>query len=588
MASNKLDIQIQSTQIKTSTAAGTAPPGGGIIPTLLDCPPYFKWEAFKDENGNPTLRPPSLEPPPLFLGDWDGDGFPNNQNDDAWWWFPFIRPPHPNDIYGGKNSGSLHGDRYHTDPERPEQNPDLEGTPSYQTSDGFDEDKYNQDYKFWEDLYNANNPLYANNPSMFPNGWPCWRCKDKFINDQTEPSIPSSGGDFVPIERGYAPPSKKLITSGIDCDEFRKNLEDYLRRTNQSYKKPRSSSMTGSVLLAFRDSKWKYYNCLTPTQGTRHPDAPPIKLSDYPWWGKPWHELTPEQRELIPSDGVLNGQDLYKFCSTYCKEFKSKSQMKPVVDVDIVEPVFGQILDHPFWFLEAYCQACKLIGEKMPIHPLKPPRSPFVIPEEGTSVPSQYQEGQSIEDFVIPEGSSPTMIPSNDKWKYFDDWGGWWELELPSWAPVPFTDTIPGWFPNGEVDLDWHHPMYGEEGYDSPPSGAPDYVFGNNPGYPVPCRSAEWDTPISSLPQNTNGPFGMTQIIGPNGNPIESTDTIYQSDNYIVTEIKQKPIFNKTIPTILGTYSNLSNRNSLLLLDKNINNYNKKMNILYKWKNRFS
>jgi len=600
MLNNKFDIQLASTQIKTSTAAstegpgggsggggdggGTNPPGGGIVPTLLDCPPYFSWDAFKDENGNPVLRPPSQEPPHLTIGnDWDGDGRRNNP--DEWWWFPQIDPPHPNDRYAQPNPGRLRGyeEPLLPDPDRPEQHPDLEGTPSYYDENGdFLQDKYNEDYKFWEELYNPNNPLYSETPGMFPNGWPCWRCNWLYLDQPEEVPdivpIPGPGGEWTPgislrssTVKTRISGSKRYVGAGIDCDEFRKKLEDYLRRTGQGRKRPTSSRAYGGANITLGRAKWKYKNCLSPTQGTRHPDAPPVKLSDYPWWGKPWHELTPEQRELIPGNS-----EWYQYCSTFCKTFNPNLVQDSLIPT--ISPPIGLT-----------CSVCENMGNETPAHPMKPPRSPYTIPENGTSVPSQYQEGESVGNppVQIPTGSSPTMIPSDGKWKYFDDWGGWWELEMPNYAPPAFQDPIPGWFPNGIPDFDYEPPSPGKR------SGYPDDVFSpygpsSVPGYPVPCTSSEWSTPIATLPENTNGPFGMSEIIGPNGNPIESTDTIYQSNDYIVTEIKQKSVFSKIVPTILGNYINTYSNNSLILLDKNINNYNKKMNALYKWRNRFS
>ena len=80
----------------------------------------------------------------------------------------------------------------------------------------------------------------------------------------------------------------------------------------------------------------------------------------------------------------------------------------------------------------------------------------------------------------------------------------------------------------------------------------------------------------------------MTEIVGPDGNVIGTTDSVYSSDYYINTAVKQKPIFTKIVPTVLGSFDNIIGPNKLILVDKNINNYNKKMNALYKWRNRFS
>lgn len=581
MLNNKFDIQLASTQIKTSTAAstegpgggsggggdggGTNPPGSGIVPTLLDCPPYFKWEAFKDDNGNPVLRPPSQEPLPIDDGDWDGDGFGSRYDQDSWWWFPQINPPHPNDDYDIPNGGSLGGGRFPASEEntRPGQDSGLTGNPSYYDENGqFLQDLYSQDYKFWEELYNPNNPLYSESPGMFPNGWPCWNCTTRPIYGPEPEIVPSLRSN--PRNPPYFP--KKYIFPGIDCYEFRQKLEDYLRRTGQSYKQPTNSGNSLNTFVGLRNAKWKYYNCLSPTEGTRHPDAPPVKLSDYPWWGKPWHELTPEQRELIPGNS-----EWYQFCSTFCKSFN------PNLDNGVLPTIAP-----PAGLL---CSICDNIGNQSPAHPMKPPRSPYTIPENGTSVPSQYQEGESVGNppVQIPTGSSPTMVPSDGKWKYFDNWGGWWELEMPEYAPPPFQDPIPGWLPNGQPDLDYERPDELFPNRDGSP-----HPFKYSPGYPVPCRSSEWSIPIATLPENTNGPFGMIEITGPDGNTIESTDTIYQSNDYIVTEIKQKSIFSKLVPTILGTYTNTSNPNAIILFDKNTNSYNKKMNALYKWRNRFS
>jgi hypothetical protein len=662
MLNNKFDIQIQGTEIKTSTAAsldgpgggegsgggsggGTPPPGGGIIPTLLDCPPYFKWEAFKDENGNPVLRPPSKTPPALEGGDWDGDGSDNSVEDD-WWWFPTIDPPHPNDRYTKPNGGSLSPLYPAKDPSRPEQDSGLTGDPSYYDENGqFLEDKYNEDYKFWEGLFNPNNPLYGGSPSMTPNGWPCWRCKPLLENnpeipppvkpspgpqpeDGSQPappngsedpeypwntpiitpgnefgSFPKYGGAYIRLgdtaPKTQIPGGKRVLLPGIDCDEFRKQLEDYLRRTGQSKKKPRSSSYY-PINDLFKKAKWKYYNCLTPAQGTRHPDAPPIRLSDYPWWGKPWHELTPEQRELIPTgqDGLII--DLYQYCSTYCESFN------PNVNTPTTTPgLLG--------LNEFFCQMCDQLSNQTPIHPMRPPGSPFSVPDNYINpntgqpiidpntgeplVPFEYQEGESVGNppVQIPTGADPSIIPSDKKWKYFDDWGGWWELEMPPIAPAPFDPNnpyvFPGWLPNGQPDPNYD-PTIDDSGSDNDgiprPADPAGYPGKTAPGYAVPCRSSEWSTPISPLPQNTNGPYGMTEIVGPDGNVIGTTDSVYSSDYYINTAVKQKPIFTKIVPTVLGSFDNIIGPNKLILVDKNINNYNKKMNALYKWRNRFS
>lgn len=597
--------------ILPKTEAQIQPPGSGSIPELVSCPPYFRYDSL---GWTPPSQPPGDLTDERFWGGstrfGDSGQYSHPITWGSWKYMPAPSPPHPKDIWDFPNDNDLgkfpnEGD--YTELPNPkwkqEDWNEPTGTDSYINPDGsFNEQLYNEDYQFWQELWNPNNPQYQEFPGMFPNGWPGfgWDVRDTVI-----PEGWFSPALTTPPFDGYTEEQRK----------FRERLLEFLRRTGQGKRRPIRQSDLGPIIPmgtypgqtspvqnikdALKKFKWVYYGCIynncDATAG-RHPDAPPTQLDQYPWWGLPWGELPDEAKEIL-SDNYDRG--IYEYCnSPYCQDIDPALEGSP-------NPLPG--LWNPIWNLVT-CSMCETL-RKRKVHPLVPPGSPYSVPAGGTTVPEEYLPGTN----GIPKDANPRMIPDPNKWKYFDNCRGWWQLEPPEECPSPWDyprgpkDANGEWKfnPDGTANDNWIPPSLpaydpNENPHDGP-RGRRDrelntpYPGNPVPGYPIPCGSEKWRIPISTLSQGVTSPltnstdndnYELFEPFGPLG-PFNFTDSIYSSSNNISRVIKQKSVFNFPVPTVIGNIEDFSKLSSITLIEKNVKRFNAQMNKYYNWINRF-
>lgn len=609
-------------EILPKTEALVQPPGSGSLPQLVECPPYFRYDSL---GWTPPSQPPGdLTDDRFWGGTGRGTGYTYPFVNDSWKYMPAPSPPHPKDIWDFPNDKQLGWPAPETpplvpnpgmyDPDVPlgKWNPDDWNEPTGKDSyinpdDGkFNEELYNEDYEFWQELWNPNNPQYQEFPGMLPTGWPGfgWDVEDIIVPGAFpwwEPRLTSPPFD------GYTEEQRK----------FRERFVEFLRRTGQGKRRPvrkgeevlvppgtypgQPAGSLGTVHYvgeALKKFRWVYYGCIyNNCSGTagRHPDAPPTQLDQYPWWGLPWGQLPDEAKEIF-SD---TDRQIYEYCnSAHCQDVNPSGEAFPNQFPGLWNPVWDIVT----------CGMCEIL-RKRKVHPLVPPGAPYWVPPGGTSVPEEYLPGTN----GIPKDADPRMIPDPTKWKYFDNCRGWWQLEPPEECPSPWD------YPRGPKDAngEWKFNPDGTPNNEWIPPSLPAYDPNENPfngprrlrdrelsiphpgnpvpGYPVPCGSDEWRIPISTTSQGITSPstnstdnsnYEMFEPFGPLG-PFNFTDSVYSSSKIIPVVIKQKSVFSFPVPTVIGNIENLSKLSSIALIDKNVKRFNAKMNKYYKWVNRF-
>lgn len=598
------------------TAGETVPPAGGGIPEIAyPCaPPYWRQDSV-DGEGNPIFPSPPSSPPKIPFGsrsrpgdfnDWGQP--PDSKGSTGWCWIPLLDPPHPNDRRGLPEDWRL-----------PDPIPEDAGNPSWwdgsNPGDGnFREDDFNRQFKFWQDLWNPNNPGYSEVPRYFVDGWPGWRMQ----------------WDMAPFEEGVGtdPNTPPVPTTSED------KIRDYLRDTGQDSKQPikiyewsaiRRRRFTGEYEWSLSKDlgSWTYYGCPDCPRDEngniiRHPDAPPTRFEDLPGWGGPFDNLPEGVRKAIP-------RDLYELC-------RSKFVFP------VLSPVGAEIADT---WLKFQCDQLR----NRPMHPLSAPFSPFVLPDGGLELPPN-----------IPEGIIPAMIPSRNKWKYFPENDcGWFEWTPPAWAPSPFDEdgnyipwvhpgygpprwgspqpdpnhgfpgqsrdfrNNPKWNPDGTPNLDWDLGL-DEDGNPWTPTpsgrwperrrrkvqddgrpvpGRPSMVpyapgEGTRPGFFTPCCSENWYIPISPLPANIRDTTilrSIPELFDENGISFFGTDFVSETTNInqYFGQFQPKTMTRILYPLSVGPgYIRSTAPNALLLAEKNPRKYTRKMNELYRWKTRYS